>query len=212
MRVFKRWLLAAMRAKWITILVTLALFAAALYGTRFVPEQFFPSSDRSELLVDLKLQDNASVLATRALADQFDKMLAADPDVVRFSTYVRQGAIRFYLPLDVALPNDFFAQSVVVTKGLKERDQVRARLEQAAAVQFPAAVARIYPLELGPPVGWPVKYRVSGPDLTRVHDIALQVGQRLETVAGIRQINFDWAEPARVMRVRMSGGGIGSRP
>jgi multidrug efflux pump len=203
MRVFKRWLLAAMRAKWITILVTLALFAAALYGTRFVPEQFFPSSDRSELLVDLKLQDNASVLATRALADQFDKMLAADPDVVRFSTYVRQGAIRFYLPLDVALPNDFFAQSVVVTKGLKERDQVRARLEQAAAVQFPAAVARIYPLELGPPVGWPVKYRVSGPDLTRVHDIALQVGQRLETVAGIRQINFDWAEPARVMRVRI---------
>ena len=86
-------------------------------GTRFVPEQFFPSSDRSELLVDLKLQDNASVLATREAAAEFDKMLAADPDVVRFSTYVRQGAIRFYLPLDVALPNDFFAQSVVVTKG-----------------------------------------------------------------------------------------------
>ena len=65
-------------------------------------------------------------------------MLAADPDVMRFSTYIRQGAIRFYLPLDVALPNDFFAQSVVVTKGLKERDQVRARLEQAVAVRLPA--------------------------------------------------------------------------
>jgi multidrug efflux pump len=153
--------------------------------------------------VDLKLQDNASVLATRELADQFDKMLAADPDVVRFSTYVRQGAIRFYLPLDVALPNDFFAQSVVVTKGLKERDQVRTRLEQAVAVQLPAAVVRIYPLELGPPVGWPVKYRVSGPDLERVHAIALQVADRLGTVAGIRYINFDWAEPARVMRVRI---------
>jgi multidrug efflux pump subunit AcrB len=150
MRVFKRCLLAAMRAKWITILVTLGLFVAALWGTRFIPEQFFPSSDRPELLVDLKLQDNASVLATREVAAQVDKMLAADPDVVRFSTYVRQGAIRFYLPLDVALPNDFFAQSVVVTKGLKERDQVRARLEQALAGQIPAAVARIYPLELGP--------------------------------------------------------------
>ena len=92
MRVFKRCLLAAMRAKWITILVTLGLFVAALWGTRFVPEQFFPSSDRSELLVDLKLQDNASVLATREVAAQVDKMLAADPDVVRFSTYVRQGA------------------------------------------------------------------------------------------------------------------------
>ena len=137
MRLFKRCLLGAMRAKWITILVTLALFAASLWGLRFVPEQFFPSSDRSELLVDLKLQDNASVLATREAAAEFDKMLAADPDVVRFSTYVRQGAIRFYLPLDVALPNDFFAQSVVVTKGLKERDQVRARLEQAVASDSP---------------------------------------------------------------------------
>jgi multidrug efflux pump subunit AcrB len=203
MRVFKRCLLGAMRAKWITILITLGLFALSLWGTRFVPEQFFPSSDRSELLVDLKLQDNASVLATRDAAAEFDKMLAADPDVVRFSTYIRQGAIRFYLPLDVALPNDFFAQSVVVTKGLKERDQVRARLEQAIAVRLPAAVARIYPLELGPPVGWPVKYRVSGPDLARVHEIALQVSERLSETSGIRHINFDWAEPARVMRVRI---------
>jgi len=203
MRVFKRCVLAAMRAKWTTILVTFGLFAAALWGIRFVPEQFFPSSDRSELLVDLKLQDNASVLATREAAAQVDKMLAADPDVVRFSTYVRQGAIRFYLPLDVALPNDFFAQSVVVTKGLKERDQVRARLEQALAERLPAAVARIYPLELGPPVGWPVKYRVSGPNLVRVHEIALKVADQLGAVSGIRHINFDWAEPARVMRVRI---------
>jgi multidrug efflux pump subunit AcrB len=203
MRVFKRYLLVAMRAKWITILVTLGLFAAALWGIRFVPEQFFPSSDRSELLVDLKLQDNASVLATREAAAEFDKMLAADPDVVRFSTYIRQGAIRFYLPLDVALPNDFVAQSVVVTKGLKERDQVRARLEQAIAERLPAVVGRVYPLELGPPVGWPLKYRVSGPNLARVHDIALQVAHEVEGVTGIRHINFDWAEPARVMRVRI---------
>ena len=203
MRLFKRSLLGAMRAKWITILVTLALFVASLWGLRFVPEQFFPSSDRSELLVDLKLQDNASVLATREAAAEFDKMLAADPDIERFSTYVRQGAIRFYLPLDVALPNDFFAQSVVVTKGLKERDQVRARLEQALAERLPAAVARIYPLELGPPVGWPVKYRVSGPNLVRVHEIALKVADQLGAVSGIRHINFDWAEPARVMRVRI---------
>jgi multidrug efflux pump len=166
-------------------------------------ETIFPSSDRSELLVDLKLQDNASVLATREAAAEFDTVLAADPDVVRFSTYIRQGAIRFYLPLDVALPNDFFAQSVVVTKGLKERDQVRARLEQAIAERLPAVVGRVYPLELGPPVGWPVKYRISGPNLARVHEIALQVAQELEAVSGIRHINFDWAEPARVMRVRI---------
>ncbi|MGO8920903.1 MAG: efflux RND transporter permease subunit [Stellaceae bacterium] len=203
MRLYRRCLLAAMRARWITILVTVALFAASLWGMRFIPSQFFPSSDRPELLVDLSLQDNSSVLATRDVAAEVEGILAADQDIVRFSTYVGQGAIRFYLPLDVALPNDYFAQSVVVTKGLKERDQVRARLEQTLAVRFPGVVARIYPLELGPPVGWPVKYRVSGPDLSRVHATARQVADQLGTMTGIRHINFDWSEPARVMRVRI---------
>jgi len=203
MRFFRRCLVAAMRAKWVTILVTVCLFGAALAGTRLVPEQFFPSSDRPELLVDLKLQDNASILASREVAEAFDKIVGADPDVERFSTYVGQGAIRFYLPLDVALPNDFFAQSVVVTKGLKERDQVRARLEQALASRFPQVVARVYPLELGPPVGWPVKYRVSGPDLQRVRAIAMQVADLLGNTEGVRNVNFDWIEPARVMRIRV---------
>ena len=203
MRLFRRCLVAAMRAKWITIAVTVALFAAALAGTRLVPEQFFPASDRPELLVDLKLQDNASILATRDVAEGVDQLLAADPDIERFSTYVGQGAIRFYLPIDVALPNDFFAQSVVVTKGLKQREQVRARLEQALAARFPEVVARIYPLELGPPVGWPVKYRVSGPDPQGVRAIALQVADLLGATAGVRNVNFDWVEPARVMRIRI---------
>jgi multidrug efflux pump subunit AcrB len=203
MRLFRRCLLMAMRAKWITIAITVGLFAASLYGTGFVPEQFFPASDRPELLVDLKLQDNASILATRDVAEGFDKVLAADPDIERFSTYVGQGAIRFYLPIDVALPNDFFAQSVVVTKGLKQREQVRARLEQALAARFPEVIARIYPLELGPPVGWPVKYRVSGPDPQRVRSIALQVADLLGATTGVRNVNFDWIEPARVMRIRI---------
>ena len=203
MRLFRRCLVVAMRAKWITIVVTVALFAAALAGTRLVPEQFFPASDRPELLVDLKLQDNASILATRDVAEGVDRLLAADPDIERFSTYVGQGAIRFYLPIDVALPNDFFAQSVVVTKGLKQREQVRARLEQALATRFPEVVVRIYPLELGPPVGWPVKYRVSGPDPQSVRAIALQVADLLGATAGVRNVNFDWVEPARVMRIRI---------
>jgi multidrug efflux pump subunit AcrB len=203
MRLFRRCLLAAMRAKWITIMVTVALFAAALAGTRLVPEQFFPASDRPELLVDLTLQDNASILATRDVAEAFDQIVANDPDVERFSTYVGQGVIRFYLPIDVALPNDFFAQSVVVTKGLKQREQVRARLEQALATQFPQVVARVYPLELGPPVGWPIKYRVSGPDLGHVRAIALQVADLLGATAGVRNVNFDWVEPARVMRIHV---------
>jgi multidrug efflux pump subunit AcrB len=203
MRLFKRILIAAMRAKWITIAATAGLFAAALAAMPLIPQQFFPASDRPELLVDLKLQDNASILASRDTVMEFDKIVAADPDVERFSTYVGQGAIRFYLPLDVALPNPFFAQSVIVTKGLKEREQVRARLEQTLAERFPQVVARVYPLELGPPVGWPVKYRVSGPDLTRVRSIALQVADLLGKSDGTRNVNFDWVEPARVMRIRI---------
>ena len=123
---------------------------------------------------------------------------------MRFSTYVRQGAIRFYLPLDVALPNNFFAQSVVVTKGLKERDQVRARLEQAVAVQLPAAVVRVYPLELRPPVAGRSNTAVSraGPRPCAC-DSALQVAEQLEKVSGIRAHQLDWAEPARVVRVHI---------
>jgi multidrug efflux pump subunit AcrB len=203
MRLFRRCIVAAMQAKWVTIAVTVCLFAAALAGTRLVPEQFFPASDRPELLVDLKLQDNASILATRDVVDAFDQVLTADPDIDRFSTYVGQGAIRFYLPLDVALPNDFFAQSVIVTMGLDQREQVRARLEQALATRFPQVVARVYPLELGPPVGWPVKYRVSGPDSQRIRAIALQLADLLGKTAGVRNVNFDWVEPARVMRIRI---------
>jgi multidrug efflux pump subunit AcrB len=204
MRLFRRCLLAAMRARRVTILVTVALFVAALFGSRLVPQQFFPSSDRPELLVDLKLQENASILATRDVAEAFDKLLAADPNVERFSTYVGQGAIRFYLPLDVALPDPAFAQSVVVTKGLKQREQVRAHLEQELATRFPQVVARIYPLELGPPVGWPVKYRVSGPDVVHVRAIAMQVADLLGTTPGVRNVNFDWVEPARVIRMRIN--------
>jgi multidrug efflux pump subunit AcrB len=203
MRVFRRCVVTAMRFKWLTIGVTVALFGASLYGTRFVPEQFFPASDRPDLLVDLKLQDNSSILATRDVAAEVEKLLAADPDVGRFSTYVGQGAIRFYLPIDVALPNDAFAQLVVVTKGLKVREPVRARLEQALKERFPDVVARVYPLELGPPVGWPVKYRVSGPDAATVRSVALRVADLVGATPGARNVNFDWIEPARVMRIRI---------
>ena len=151
MRAFRRFLALAMRARWVTILLTLAVFGAALYGMRFVPQQFFPSSDRPELLVDLQLPENASIYATQEVAARVDKLLKSDQDVDHWSTYVGQGAVRFYLPLNVQLPNDFFAQAVVVTKGLQQRERVKARLEHALATEFPSVVGRVYPLELGPP-------------------------------------------------------------
>ena len=195
MRAFRRFLVLAMRARWVTILVTLGLFGAALYGMRFVPQQFFPSSDRPELLVDLQLPENASIYATRDVSARLDKLLKDDQDVDHWSTYVGQGAVRFYLPLNVQLPNDFFAQAVVVTKGLEQRERVKAKLEQALATEFPSVVGRVYPLELGPPVGWPLQYRVSGPEPDQVRAIAFKVAEVIGSDARRRerQLQLDGA-------------------
>jgi multidrug efflux pump len=203
MRAFRRLLLLAMRARWITVLLTLALFAASLYGTRLVPQQFFPSSDRPELMVDLQLPQNSSIYATRDISAMLDQLLRSDQDVDHWSTYVGQGAVRFYLPLDVQLPNDSFAQAVVVTKGLEQRERVKARLEEALATQLPNLVGRVYPLELGPPVGWPLQYRVSGPEPDQVRAIAFKVAQEIGSTPGARNVNYNWMEPARTVRIRV---------
>ena len=162
---------------------------------RFVPQQFFPSSDRPELLVDLQLPQNASIYATRDAVGPLRQAAAGRPDVDHWSTYVGQGAVRFYLPLNVQLPNDFFAQAVVVTKGLEERERVKAQLEQALATDFPSVIGRVYPLELGPPVGWPLQYRVSGPEPDQVRAIAFKVAEILgaDPDACERQLQLDGA-------------------
>jgi multidrug efflux pump subunit AcrB len=203
MRAFRRCLVLAMQARWVTVLVTLGLFGAAAFGMRLVPQQFFPPSDRPELLVDLQLPENASIYATRDIAARVDKLLTGDPDVDHSSTYVGQGAVRFYLPLNVQLPNDFFGQLVVVTKGMPQRERVKAKLEQALAAEFPGVVGRIYPLALGPPVGWPLQYRVSGPEPEQVRAIAFQVAQAVGTDPGAGNVNYNWTEPARTVRIRV---------
>src|SRR5215468_5204240 len=203
LRYFRGFLVGAMRVRWITIGVTVAAFAAAVLASPFVPRQSFPPSDRPELLVDLTLPQNASIYASETLAEKLDGLLEGDPDVDHWSTYVGRGAIRFYLPLDVQLPNDFFTQAVVVAKDVAARDRLHTRLEAALAENFPSAVSSVSPLGLGPPVGWPVQYRVSGPDISEVRDIGLQLAQVLATGAGARHINFDWMEPARMVRIRI---------
>ena len=203
LRYFRGFLVGAMRARWVTIGVTLAAFAAAVLASPFVPRQFFPPSDRPELLVDLTLPQNASIFASETLAERLDGLLEGDPDVDHWSTYVGRGAIRFYLPLDVQLPNDFFTQAVVVAKDVAARERLHKRLEAALAENFPSAVSSVSPLGLGPPVGWPVQYRVSGPDVSEVRDIGLRLAQIVATDPGSRHVNFDWMEPARMVRVRI---------
>ncbi len=203
MRTFRRALIGAMRMRWVTLAVTIVLFALSILGMRLVPQQFFPSSDRPELLVELKLAQNASIYATDAAATRLDTLLRDDADVQHWSTYVGRGAVRFYLPLNVQLTNDFFAQTVIVTKGPEARERVRARLERVLPVELPMVVTRIYPLELGPPVGWPLQYRVSGPDPNQVREIAYRLAQRIAENRNTDKINFDWIEPARTLRMRV---------
>lgn len=201
LRIFRGLLVGAMRVRWLTIGVTLASLVAAFLALPFVPRQFFPASDRPELVVDLTLPQNASIYASDAVATRLDALLKDDPDVARWSTYIGRGAIRFYLPLDVQLANDFFSQAVIVAKDIAGRDRLQAKLEKFMSEQLPSVVGRVSPLELGPPVGWPVQYRISGPDPSKVRSIALQLAEVLGGDQHISEVAYDWMEPARQVRV-----------
>jgi multidrug efflux pump subunit AcrB len=202
--VYSRFLQGAIRMKWVTIGVTVGAFVVAILLLRFVPQQFFPASDRPELTVDMTLRQNASIHATAAHVERLDEILKADPDVDHFSTYVGRGAIRFILTLNVQLANPFFAQYVIVAKDLDARERLEARLEQVMAEEFPDVIARISPLELGPPVGWPLQYRVSGPEKDEVRRYAMNLAQVIGADERTRHIHFDWMEPARQLRVNVN--------
>ncbi|QAU46388.1 efflux RND transporter permease subunit [Bradyrhizobium guangzhouense] len=202
-RFYRNLLTLAMRARWLTIAISLALFVASILAFPLIPQQFFPASDRPELLVDLSLPQNASIFASEAAAKRLDAALAADPDVGHWSTNVGRGAIRFYLPLNAELPNSFFTQAVVVAKDVAARERLQAKLERLLAEEFPSAVSSVAPLGLGPPVGWPLQYRVSGPDVERVRETALKVGQIIASDPRTKGVNFDWMEPQRQLNIRV---------
>ncbi|MCR5563979.1 MAG: efflux RND transporter permease subunit [Desulfovibrio sp.] len=202
-RAFRRALLGVMRYPKMTIAVTLAVFLLSLMALPLVPQQFFPASDRPELLVDLTLHQGVSIRATDGMARRLDAILAKDEDVDHWSTYVGRGAIRFYLPIDEHLPNDFFSQLVVVTRGEEARERVRARLEKTLDEDFPELTARISALELGPPVGWPVQYRLSGPDVDTVRREGEAVSRILAACPGVRKVNTNWGEKGRRIGIRV---------
>src|SRR5262249_51659516 len=156
--------------------------------------------DRPEVLVTMMLPKNASIYATRDEVDRLQKMLDGDPTIVRSSAYIGGGAIRFYLPLDVQLDNAFLAQFVIVAKDLVARDALIARLEKAFAEDFPDIVGRAQRLELGPPVGWPVQYRVSAETDEETRAIADKLAALLRASPDVQTINFDWAEKSKTLK------------
>jgi multidrug efflux pump subunit AcrB len=204
MRVFRRLLEAAMRWRFVTLTLFLVAFAVSVFGATKLEEQFFPASDRPELLVSLNLPQNASRQATEARARQLESLLAADPGVQHFTTYVGSGSVRFYLPMDVLLDNDNVSQTVIVARSVRERDEVQARLTAFFAEQHADIVTRVSPLEVGPPVGWPIRFRVLGTDYEVVKRLSADVAGIIAKDSRTSDINLTAGEPQRRVRVEVN--------
>ncbi|POD30998.1 ACR family transporter [Pseudomonas syringae pv. syringae] len=200
-RAFNGSMLWAMRHRWLAIAITVGLFAASLFSMQFVQNQFFPSSDRPEILVDLNLPQSASINETRKVVDRFEASLKDDPDIERWSTYIGQGALRFYLPLDQQLENPFYAQLVIVSKGLEERGALTARLQKRLRDDFVGIGSYVQALEMGPPVGRPLQYRVSGENIDKVRQHAIELATLLDHNPHVGEVIYDWNEPGKVLRI-----------
>lgn len=199
---FERILIAAMRWKWITIALTIALFIGSVFGMGYVQQQFFPSSDRNELIVDWTVRQNASILRTKEEMDRFEQLgLADDADVERWTSYVGRGAVRFLLSFDVQPPSPNFGQIVIVTKDIRARERLRAKLLKIIGEEFIGTDAFVHLLDIGPPVGRPVQYRVSGPDIQTVRSLSQQLAAKIGNNSNIESIVYDWNEPGRVLKV-----------
>ena len=200
---FARLLAVCMHYRWITIGVTVAAFLLALFGMKFVQQQFFPSSDRSELVIDWNLPENASITETNAQMGQFEReQLQGNTNVDHWSTYVGIGAPRFVLSFDLQTANTWFGQMVVVTKGgIAARDRLKAQFETYLKRTFPGTDTYVKLLEVGPPVGRPVQYRLSGPDIAKVKEFAQQLAGIVRANPHLDNVVFDWMEPARVVKV-----------
>jgi multidrug efflux pump len=181
--------------------ITVALFVLAVFGFGFVQQQFFPSANRPELVVDLWLPNGASVDATDAEARRFEKILNADPDVESYVAYVGGGSPRFYLPLDQQLNNANLAEFVVTTKSNTVRDKVAQRVLDTLDNQFTLLRGRVSPLQNGPPVAYPVQFRVSGADYTRIREIANQVAQVMRANPNMLHVHLDWNEMSKVVKL-----------
>ncbi|MFE8101918.1 efflux RND transporter permease subunit [Brenneria goodwinii] len=204
MRFYSGLLARVLRHRVATLAIALAVFALSVFGTAFMEGEFFPASDRPELLVSLSLPANASQTETTRQVTRLERLLEGNDDIDHYSTYIGTGAIRFYLPMDVLLDNENTSQLVIVANSLEARDRLSRRLNKILAEQFDNITTRVSPLELGPPVGWPVKYRISGPDYARVHDFAQQLAGIIGQNPAAREVNLTAGEPERVITLKVN--------
>ncbi|MCY0096676.1 efflux RND transporter permease subunit [Hoeflea ulvae] len=200
-RMFHTVLKASMGHRWITIGLTVAVFAFSVFSMRFVEQQFFPSSDRPELILDFTLPQNASISHTSAEMARMEERLEGNENALFWSTYVGESAPRFLLAYDVPTPGPNIGQIVIQTPSIEARDALRAEMNEIAATEFPGVDIFVKLLEIGPPVGRPVQYRISGPDIETLRDHARDLTAVVASDARLEGIIMDWNEPSRVVRV-----------
>lgn len=185
------------------VATTVGLFVLSIALFKLVPQQFFPESDRPELMVDLWLPQGASYAATEREVKAMEQALAGNEDIVSVTSYVGVGSPRFYLPLDQQTPNINFGQLVVMTHGEESRERVLALVQDLFEHDFPLVRGRVTRLENGPPVGYPVQFRVSGPDDRKVAGIADQLATLMRAHPNVRRVNSDAGEQVKVMRAQI---------
>lgn len=181
------------------ITATVVLFIASIVLFRFVPQQFFPASGRLELMVDLKLAEGASLSNTADEVKRLETLLKDKAGIDNYVAYVGTGSPRFYLPLDQQLPAASFAQFVVLAKTIEERESLRTWLIATLNEQFPALRSRVTRLENGPPVGYPVQFRVTGEHIEEVRALARKVAAKVRENPHVSNVHLDWEEPSKVI-------------
>jgi multidrug efflux pump subunit AcrB len=203
LKAYGSFLRLAIKGRWITLAVTIAVFAAAVMANGLITRQFFPPSDRNELIVDFQLPRSSSIFASEEAVSRIEAHLAQDADVDFWTSYIGRNVIRFYLPLSIRPPTDNHSQIVVMAKDLDARLRLEETLDDFLVETFPEAVVRVSPLEMGPPIGWPVQYRISGPEVEVLRTQALRLAEVVASHPGAQRVHFDWIEPARQLVINV---------
>ena len=183
--------------------LTLAAFVASIVSFAFIPKQFFPTSNRPELLVDLWLPEGAAFAETERDAKRLEQLLLQDPDVAYVTTFIGEGAPRFYLPLDQQLKNQNFAQLLLMTKSIEARERALLRVREVLAQDFPKVRFKVDRLFNGPPVGWAVQVRVTGPERGEVRGLADAVAEVMRTTPELSTVHDDWLEPVPSLKLEI---------
>lgn len=200
---FRRWVDACVTYRKTVIAATVGIFILSILMFKLVPQQFFPPSNRAEILIDLKLEEGASLKATEAAVKKVEAFLSKQEGIDNYVAYVGIGSPRFYLPLDQQLPQSSFAQFVVLASSLEDRNEIRKSLSDQIRRLLPEVRTRVSLLENGPPVGYPLQFRVSGEDLGLVREWAQKVAATVSENPNTTNVHLDWGEPSKVIKLQI---------